>query len=168
MYNVILVFSKKFDLNYTYVEDPFLQRNKFFKNFTNIYSHINVYSKTNYYQEKGNVYSLLKKNIYLFFFYILEKYIKMIFFKKLNINFFLIILINIYNNKLKIFIKIIKNFFLTIFFIIYFITLNTIFSILKLIIYIFFIFFKVLYNLLKKYFFLIKYIIFLLLIFYFY
>jgi len=93
IYNLLL-FKKK-DLNYKYLDDPVIFRNKFLKIHTNINLYINLILDTKYYIKNKN-------NFFLFLFYILDNYIKILTYKDFNIIFFKNILQNIYNNKLYI------------------------------------------------------------------
>jgi hypothetical protein len=90
----LFLFKKK-DLNYKYLDDPIIFRNKFFKIHTNINSYINFILDTKYYVKSKN-------NMLLFLFYILDNYIKILTYKNFNIIILKNILQNIYNNKLYI------------------------------------------------------------------
>jgi hypothetical protein len=93
IYNLFL-FKKK-DLNYKYLDDPILFRNKFLKIHTNINFYINWILDTKYYIKNKN-------KFFLFLFFFLDNYIKIFIYKNFNIIFLKNILQNIYNNKLYI------------------------------------------------------------------
>ena len=93
IYNLLL-FKKK-DLNYKYLDDPVIFRNKFLKIHTNINFYINLILETKYYIKNKN-------KIFLFLFFILDNYIKIFTYKNFNIIILKNFLQNIYNNKLYI------------------------------------------------------------------
>jgi hypothetical protein len=159
-YNIFFFFKKK-DLNKKFLDDPIIYRNKFFKLYTNINYYFNIIINTNYYIKKKN-------NIFVFFFFLLEKYIKVFFFLVINKKISLYILKSIYNNKLIIWYKLIIKYIFIINLYLYFFLLNLIYNLLKISIYLFFYLFKFIKYLIKKYNFIIKYFIIVILLIYFY
>jgi hypothetical protein len=124
--------------------------------------YIDMIINTNYYIKK-------RRKLLFYFFLILEKYIKILISKNIhNSKYMKFIIINIFNNKFKILLYIIKKYIIFIFITLYIIFLNIIYNVIKIIIYIFFYFFLFLKNFINKNKKLLKLIVLLFFLFYFY